>query len=60
VDTTIVQQLGQLGLSVSMRELEAAVAEVFPTGTKEVAHESVVRSLFLHFRRKNTADMAER
>lgn len=58
VDTTIIPQLGQLGLSVSMRDIEAAMVDVFPDGIKEVANESVVKSLFLHFRRKKSADMA--
>ena len=58
VHPTIVQQLGQLGLAVTLRDIEAATLDVFPDGIKEVAHESLVKSLFLHFRRKNRTDMA--
>jgi hypothetical protein len=58
VDAAIVQQLRQLGIALTVRDIEGAMAAVFPDGIKEVAHESVVKSLFLHFRRKNRTDMA--
>lgn len=58
VKTTIVQQLAELGLAVTMRDVEAAMADVFPSGAKDLAHATVVKSLFLYFRRKNSADMA--
>lgn len=55
-DTTIIQQLAELGVTVTMKEVEAATASLFPTGTISVAPEMVLKSLFLHFRRKNKTD----
>jgi hypothetical protein len=55
-DTTIIQQLSELGVTVTMKEVETATATLFPAGTSSVAHETVLKSLFLHFRRKNKTD----
>jgi predicted DNA-binding transcriptional regulator AlpA len=55
-DTTILQQLAELGVNVTMKEVETASATLFPAGTISVAHETVLKGLFLHFRRKNKAD----
>lgn len=55
-DTTVVQQLAELGLSVTVREIETATATLFPGGATAVAPEALLKSLFLHFRRRNTAD----
>jgi hypothetical protein len=56
VDTTIIQQLAELGVNVTMKEVETASATVFPAGTISIAHGMVLKSLFLHFRRKNRGD----
>lgn len=58
VDNSLVQQLGELGVSASMKEVDAAKESLFPLGLKTVPHESVLKSLFLHFRRKNKGDSA--
>ena len=55
-DTTIIQQLSELGVTVTMKEVETATATLFPAGTSSVAHETVLKSLFLNFRRKNKTD----
>jgi hypothetical protein len=55
-DMTIIQQLGELGITVTMQEVETATATLFPTGTISVTPESLLKSLFLHFRRKNKTD----
>ena len=55
-DTTIIQQLAELGVNVTMKDVETASATVFPAGTVSIAHETVLKSLFLHFRRKNRGD----
>jgi hypothetical protein len=55
-NTTIIHQLAELGVTVNMKEVETATATLFPAGTISVAPETVLKSLFLHFRRKNKAD----
>ena len=54
--TLISESLAQLGVMVTMRDIEAATASVFPGGTTSIAQETVLKSLFLHFRRKNQTD----
>jgi len=55
-DMTIIQQLSELRVNVTMKEVETATAILFPTGTSSVAHETVLKSLFLHFGRKIKTD----
>jgi DNA-binding transcriptional MerR regulator len=55
-DATIIQQLSELGVHVTMRDVEAATATLFPGGTISIAPETHLKSLFLHFRSKNRAD----
>jgi hypothetical protein len=55
-DSTIIHQLAELGINVTMKDVETASATLFPAGTISIAHETVLKGLFLHFRRKNRAD----
>ena len=55
-DQDLTHQLAELGIVVSLAEISAAIAIVFPAGTSSVPRESLLKSLFLHFRRKNKAD----
>jgi hypothetical protein len=59
-DTTIIQQLAELGVIATMKDVETATAGLFPGGTSSVAPEAVLKSLFLHFRRRNKPDIAGR
>jgi hypothetical protein len=48
------QALGLTGLTAS--QVGVVVKEVYPQGSAGVDHAEVVRAVFLHFRRKNSAD----
>jgi len=56
-DATIIQQLSELGIHVTVKEVETASAELFPAGTSSVGSEVRLKTLFLHFRRKNRSDV---
>ncbi len=53
----LVESLQTLGLAnVTSAQVDVAVKEVFPQGTAGVAEAEVVRAVFLHLKRRDSAD----
>jgi hypothetical protein len=53
----LIGALQALGLAnVTPAQIDEAVKELFPQGTKDAEHADVIRAVFLHLRRKNSAD----
>jgi hypothetical protein len=53
----LIEALESLGLtSVRSSEIEAAIQQNFPNGKSEVDGETVLRTVFLHLKRQNSAD----
>jgi hypothetical protein len=48
--------LRSLGLTATMPQVTAAVKELFPKGVVEMAQGEVLRAVFLHLKRQNSAD----
>ena len=55
--TDILEGVRTLGLTnATLRDVDEATGELFPQGTKEVDRADVIRQVFIHLQRKNTAD----
>ncbi len=52
MDTGLIDGLRSLGLTVTPKQIEAAVNEVFPRGTNGVEHGDVIRTVFLHVKKR--------
>ena len=48
--------LAALGLATTVAQVEAALAAVYPGGTKGLDQGEVLRQVFLHLKRQNTGD----
>jgi hypothetical protein len=48
--------LATLGLAVTARQVDQAVVQLFPQGTAGTDEGSLIRALYLHFRRQNSGD----
>lgn len=56
----LIESLQALGLTVTNAQVASAIKEAFPKGTAEMAQAEVVRTVFLHFRRKDSGDKVGR
>lgn len=54
----LIAGLTALGLDVSAAQVESAIIAIYPNGLDGVAQGEVLRSVFLHLRRQDTADKA--
>lgn len=52
----VIESLKALGLTVTAAEVRTAMQELFPEGSVNSAHGEVVRAIFLHLKRRNTAE----
>jgi len=52
----LISALAALGISATAVEVGSSLAELFPTGVGDTDESAVLRQVFLHLRRKNTAD----
>jgi predicted DNA-binding transcriptional regulator AlpA len=52
----MIESLKALGLTVTSADVQAAMQELFPEGSVNSDHGEVVRAIFLHLKRRNTAE----
>lgn len=52
----VIESLKALGMTgVTESQIDMAISELFPNGTKEVAQGELVRAIFLHLQRQNSS-----
>ena len=56
----LTEGLKSLGLVVAPAQVAAAVKELYPNGVADMAQGEVLRAVFLHIKRNNTADSVAR
>lgn len=56
----IVEGVKALGMTITAAQVDAAIKELFPSGTKEVDPGEIIRQVFLYQRRKNSPDNPSR
>lgn len=52
----MIESLKALGLTVTATEVQTAMRELFPEGSVASDHGEMVRTVFLHLKRRNTAE----
>lgn len=53
--TDLIESLSCLGMSATTQQVEAAIAECFPDGIKQLESGEVVRAIFLHLKRQESS-----
>jgi len=56
----LIDALSSLGLDSTAAEVDVAVKDKFPRGTEGIEQAEVIRAVFVHLKRQNTADNVRR